>query len=245
MIKNLECFVENQKIYVEAHIPDTSKENYPTVIISHGFSLDHTTMKPYAEKLLKHDIASIIYDFRGGGLESKSDGQMSDMSLLTEVADLNAIIDLALKCDFVDNSQLYLAGHSQGGLVTSLVAVDRIDDIQSLFLFAPGYSIPDNISKFVKALEMGYIDSKPDIMGDDYIDSVIDLDVYDKISGFTKNVYIFHGKRDDVVALKYSEDALEVYENPELIVYDDEHRFSDSTKDSVVEKIADVVLSKK
>ncbi len=244
MIKNLECFVDNQKIYALAYIPDTIDENYPTVIISHGLSLNHTTMKPYAEKLLKHDIASIIYDFRGGGYDCKSDGKISDMSLFTEVADLNAIIDLALKCDFVDNSQLYLAGHSQGGLVSCLVAPDRIDDIQSLFLFAPAFVIPDDVKNIVNMRQKSVMTLMPEHLKDTYINAVKSINLYDDITGFTKDVYIFHGNKDQRVPISYAKKANDSYKNCQLIVYDDEHRFSDSTKDLVVKKIADVISLK-
>ncbi len=243
MIKNLECYVNDQKIYAEAYIPDTDDENYPTVILSHGFSLDHTTMKPYADKLLKHNIASIIYDFRGGGFKSKSDGKMTDMSILTEVEDLNALIELVLSCDFVDKDQLYLAGHSQGGLVTTLVAPDHMEHVQSLFLFAPGFNIPNDIKKLKIAIENGLVDPIPGVFGKDYLNSVQNIELYDDITGYTKEVYIFHGKNDDRVPLKSSEEAVNVYEKSELIVYDDKHRFEDSTKDLVVDKIADVIAS--
>ncbi len=244
MIKNLECSVNDQELYVEAYIPDTDDENYPTVIISHGLSLDHTFMKEYAQKLLKHNIASILFDFRGGGYDSKSDGKISDMSILTEIDDMNAVIDLALSCDFVDKDQIYLAGHSQGGLVSTLVAPKRVDQIQNLFLFAPAFVITDDVNNIDDMREDSIMTLMPEYLGDTYINGAKTINLYDDVVSYPKRVYIFHGRKDKRVPVNYSIEANQVYDNSELIIYEDQqHRFDDSTKDLVVDKIADVITS--
>ena len=134
MIEDLAYNFNGENIRGKLYLPDKEKKQ-PIVIFSHGLSLDYTLMIPYAEKLYEKDIASFAFDFRGGGYDCHSDGKISDMTIHTEMEDLNFVIDSLKKEDFVDEEKVYLAGHSQAGLVSSLVAPTR-NDIKSLFLFA-------------------------------------------------------------------------------------------------------------
>lgn len=242
MIEELSYYnKENQKIY--GKIYKTDKEGkQPLIILSHGLSLDHTLMIPYAEKLLKKGINTYIYDFRGGGYASKSDGKTSDMTIDTEKEDLNLIIDSLKKEDFVDENRIYIGGHSQGGLVSSLVAPAR-NDIQALFLFAPAYEIPDDMKEKDYPKEMNVLNLMPEHLGDKYINCAINIDVFDEIKDYTNPVYIFHGIEDKRVPIEYSIKADKVYKNSIVYAYEEgEHRFSDEIKEDVVNIIAEKIL---
>ncbi len=242
IIKKLNCSTNNQSLYVLAYIPDNISTEIPTVILSHGLSLNHTFMIPYAEKLESMGIASILFDFRGGGYGCKSDGKISEMSLLTQMDDLNAVIDMVQELEFVDNDQLYLAGHSQGGLISSLVAPSRSNEIKSLFLFAPAYVIVDDVINLKNMREKNVMTLMPEHLGDIYIEGASCINLYDDIKDFTGDVFIFHGKLDSRVPLEYAQRANDAYSNSQLIVFDDEeHRFTDKTKSSVVAKINSVI----
>lgn len=242
MIKEISCSMNDENIYGVAYIPDNVEGKIPTVILSHGLSLNHTFMTAYAEKLLDYGIASYLFDFRGGGYDSRSDGEISDMSIQSEVDDLNCVIDMVKSLDFADNSRLYLGGHSQGGLVSSLVAARRLSDICGLFLFAPAYVIPDDVTDLSNMREMNVLNLMPEYLGKTYIDSARSINLYDDITGFTKPVFIFHGRLDKRVPVRYAVEADEAYSNSTLIIFDDEeHRFTDRTKDTVVAKINEVI----
>jgi len=229
---------DNQEIYGLVYLPDESK-NYPFVILSHGLSLDHSYMQAYAEKLLKHGIASYIYDFQGGGYDSKSTGKICDMTISSECTDLCRVIE-HIKSTY-DISSLYLAGHSQGGLVSSLVASDNPGITDALFLFAPAYEIPDDMIE-QPPRQMNVLNLMPEHLGAKYIDDAKNIKVYEIIKNFNKRVYIFHGQCDRRVPLSYSQKASEVFPDCKLICYpDEEHRFTDDTKDDVVEIIADYI----
>ena len=76
---------EGFQISGELYLPDDPRGCYPIVIMAHGFGSDRETTRPYAEILVKEGIGCYIFDFCGGGLSSKSDGSMIDMSVLTEL----------------------------------------------------------------------------------------------------------------------------------------------------------------
>lgn len=60
-----------------------------------------------------------------------------------------------------------------------------------------------------------------------YFTDIFQMDVYDEIGNFDKNVLIVHGSDDSIVPISYSERAVEVYPSAELIVMDGaRHGFS-------------------
>ena len=67
-------------------------ERLPVVILSHGFMANHRDTDVWAAKFAQMGYAAYTFDFNGGGLLSKSDGKTTDMSVLTEVEDLKAVV---------------------------------------------------------------------------------------------------------------------------------------------------------
>lgn len=240
MIEELSYELNNQRIYGKIY-KASEEEKQPIVILSHGLSTDHRIMEPYAERLYEKGINSYVYDFRGGGYNSKSDGKISDMTLDTEKEDLCFVIDSLKEEDFVDEENIYVAGHSQGGLVSSLVAPIR-NDIRALFLFAPAYEIPDDMKEKDNPQYYNVLNVMPEYMGDNYINCAIKIDVFEEIKGYTDPVYIFYGMEDKRVPMKYIVKADEVYENSIVYLYEKgEHRFIDIIKDDVVNIISEII----
>ena len=64
----------------------------PVIILSHGFLGNATHIVTYAEALAKIGYVVFTFDFNGGGPESTSSGKSVDMTVLTEKADLLAVI---------------------------------------------------------------------------------------------------------------------------------------------------------
>ena len=241
MIKDLAYDFNGEIIRGKLYLPKKDGKQ-SIVLLSHGLSLDYTIMLAYAEKLYKRGIASFAYDFRGGGYNCHSDGKISDMTIHSEMDDLNFVIDSVKQEDFVDEERVYLAGHSQGGLVSSLVAASR-DDIGKIFLFAPAYEIPDDIKEKDNPSPMNVLNLMPEYLGEKYINSVSKLNVYEDIKGFDGEVYIFHGVEDKRVPIDYSIRADNVFKNSVVYAYEDgEHRFSDEIKEDVVDIIADILV---
>ncbi|MBE5775789.1 MAG: alpha/beta hydrolase [Clostridiales bacterium] len=115
------------------------------LILSHGFGGSHTNHQDYADFFLSKGMSVFNLDFCGGGLESKSDGSMLEMTVLTEAADLNAVID-----HFKNDprfTKLFLMGFSQGGFVSSYVAAQRPEDVAGLVLEYPAYVLQDDARK--------------------------------------------------------------------------------------------------
>ena len=148
----------------------------------------------------------------------KSDGKTTDMSVLTEVGDLQAVIEYAKKLDYTDSSNILLMGCSQGGFVSALTAAKLKDQINKLVLFYPAFCIPDDArsrkmmwAKFDPANIPETVNCGPMKLGRCYIADVINMNPFEDIKGYTGDVLIVHGTADKIVAMRYIEEAEKIY----------------------------------
>ena len=113
---------DTNRIYgVMYYNPVTSKKQ-PAVILSHSSSLTHEAMRGYASAIAKMGYAAYCFDFCGGSDKSKSGGSTDDMTVFTEVEDVRDVVKTVKSLGYVEPSEVYLLGSSQGGLVSALLA---------------------------------------------------------------------------------------------------------------------------
>ena len=189
----------------------------PLLILSHGFGGSHTNHQDYEKFFFENGFATFNLDFCGGGLESKSDGSMLKMSVLTEAADLNAVIDY-----FKDDprfTHLFLLGFSQGGFVSSYVAAKRPEDVDALAIEFPAYVLQDDARG--RSLADGTFPDTSDVMGQKigrvYNEAAVSFDIYDVIGSYTGDALILHGDADAIVPIEYSEKAVHVFPHARLV----------------------------
>ena len=202
----------------------------PTVILTHPFAADHTFMRPYAELLAECGFAAYAFDFFGGGLVTKSDGTLLDMSVETEVADLEAVIDLMRAQPFCDAGRLFLMGASQGGFVASVTANRHPELARALVLLYPAYVLHDDaLALFPEGTEIPETYEMMGItVGARYGRDARALDPFDEMGRFGGNVLIMHGDADKIAALAYSKRAARTFAHAELKVMPDAgHCFQD------------------
>lgn len=209
----------------------------PLAVISHGFCSSYRATARDAERLAKAGTRCYVYDFCGGSPDSASEGDFLDMSVLTEVDDLEAVIDGLLDQGLVGNRRLFLMGESQGGLVSALVAARRPDSVAGLVLIYPAFSIPDDARE--RFSSVGEIPETVEglfgvTVGRRYYADILDLDPFAEIGAYEGPVLIAHGDADAVVPVAYSERAAEVYDDAELCVIEGAgHGFTDDELDDV------------
>lgn len=120
-------------------------EKLPIAIVCHGFMANQQTVRQYARVLAKIGYCAYCFDFCGGSVPplGRSDGATTDMSVLTEVQDLEAVIRYAQSLPYTSDT-LLLMGCSQGGMVSALTAAKHPDAVDRLVLFYPAFCIPDD-----------------------------------------------------------------------------------------------------
>ena len=224
-----------------------SVEKAPVVVVSHGFGGTHQFGEAYAEALAPMGYAVYCYDFCGGSNHSRSDGKTPQMSIFSEAGDLKAVIDALGDKEYIDGDHVTLIGESQGGMVSSLVAAERGSGIERLILIYPALCIKDDWVKMYPALsdmpqEVDFWGMK---LGHAYLEGLYDLDVYKTISQYEGPVSIFHGDKDQVVSVSYSERAKEAYKNATLTVLPGEgHGFSAKARKGVIAAICQTLSGK-
>lgn len=195
-----------------------SGENLPIAIVCHGFMADRTSVTKYARRLASWGYAAFCFDFNGGCIRGKSDGKTTDMTVLTETADLLSVIDYAKSLAFTDSQKLILMGCSQGGFVSALTAARLGEQVSALILFYPALCIPDDarrgqmmFASFDPLDIPQVIPCGPMKLGHDYPACVLDMDPFAEISAYTGPVLLIHGDKDPIVALSYAVRARRAY----------------------------------
>lgn len=194
------------------------KDRFPLVIFSHGFGSSYAELEHHAVEFTDAGIGCLFFDFCGGGYASTSDGEFEDMTVLTEKEDLLTVLDEAKKIPEAADGQIFLAGESQGGFVSAMVAKEAGQEIMGLILWYPAFVIPDDSRKRMKAGGHAAEFVFERHLGADYNKVAAEIDIDDVIRGYTGPVLILHGDRDDVVPLSYSKHAEELYRDAKLIV---------------------------
>jgi len=214
-----ECVREGLTIRGTHYRPEG--ENLPIAIVSHGFMGCQALSWNYTHALASVGYAAFCYDFCGGSAPGTglSDGKSTDMSVLSEVKDLEAVIAYARSLPYTSNEVLVM-GCSQGGFVSGLAAAKPENAISKLVMFYPALCIPDDaragrmlFAKFDPSNIPEIIDCGPMLLGRQYAAEMINVDAFEAISPYKGDVLIVHGTDDKVVDVAYGRKAAEAYES--------------------------------
>ena len=236
---------KNQTIYGEAFIPN-SKGSFPLLIFSHGYGYNMSYIEQ--EKLALNGICVYQFDFCGGNPHSKSEGNSTEMSVMTEADDLECVINELKNKDFVDKNKIYLSGCSLGGLVSIIVGERLQNEIKGLFLYCPALSILNLEKKLFKNKEtpsnfvLGNM-----MLSKKFFDDIRDYDVYNTIKNIKIPFLYYHGDKDEMVDVKYAYKAQKYFgENGKLIILKDtKHMLNYGNEDRILLDIKLFILGKK
>ena len=207
------------------HRPDICNAKVPMVILLHGFRgnklAKHQMFVEMAQMLVKKEIAVARFDFMGSG---ESDGEFVQASLQTECEDAEAILDFVKKLDFVAPQRIGLLGSSMGGIIATMTAARRSNEIQALCLNAPAFSMKHDVTikgqvggiNIETADRLGYVDIGGDKMGLAMVQDIRKLDMESYISAYSGKTLIIHGTADLHVDYRFSQYYANQFQNAEL-----------------------------
>lgn len=239
----------NGRIYGQLFVPcglqhgGDIQRKLPIVICSHFFGGSHRDSAVWARCMAEAGFISYAFDYCGATFATQSKGiSPREMSIRTEEVDLSCVVDMARALPQVDETHIYLLGQSQGGLISSMVADSRPDDVAGLFLLYPGFCIHAQLQgRFgdVKNVPETFFMWQP--LGRVYAVDAMEYDPYEHMS-YAKPVYIWHGSMDSIVPITYSERAVATYPNATLeVVNGAEHDFDGSDRLRIAREIKDII----
>ncbi len=211
---------ENIKIslYGELYAPK-AEGRFPAVILSHGFNGHYSDFPTECAAFAERGYVCYAFDFCGAQSGGRSTGRTSaDYTPYTMKEDLCAVIADIKQMTNVDETQIFLFGGSQGGFVTALTAADGEigTQVAAIAMYFPAFNIPDDWrnAPVQNTPLMGYS------IGAEFISSIRDLDIYEVIGNYKKDVCIVWGDRDALVKREYIDRAVSTYgkERVELTV---------------------------
>ncbi|MDE6556190.1 MAG: lysophospholipase [Duncaniella sp.] len=231
------------KLYAELQKPETKADKLPLVILCHGFTsnCNTTLMTDIADDLQEQGIASLRFDFNGHG---KSEGEFQNMTVLNEIEDLKDVISWARSQAWVEN--ISLLGHSQGGVVVSMTAGELGDSIiKNVVLMAPAAVLRDDaIRGNTQGAQYDPWNFKGDYvelpgrglkLGRKYIETAVNLPIYETASRYMGPVLVIQGTHDRVVPYTYAERYEQGYKNCTLkLIPDEDHSFSRNTAEAAL-----------
>lgn len=210
-------------IELRAILERPDQERRPLVIVLHGFtsSKDRAHTVAACEAMREAGFATMRFDLYGHG---ESGGEFRNHTLYKWISNTLVMIDYARSLDFV--TDIYLSGHSQGGLVAALVGGMAPELVRGLILRAPAFMIPRcarqgsllgfdfdplHIPKEVRVM-------KGLTLSGNYMCVAQTMHVDDAIDRFRGPVLLLHGDADDVVPLEDSIEAARQLSNCSLVV---------------------------
>ncbi|MCM1140084.1 MAG: alpha/beta fold hydrolase [Muribaculum sp.] len=231
------------KLAAHVQLPGTAKDDKcHLVIVCHGFTgnMDSPLLTDLANDLVDSGIGVVRFDFNGHG---KSDGKFENMTVLNEIEDLKRVIDWTRNQDFTED--ISLAGHSQGGVVTSMVAGELgYSAIKSLAIMSAAAVLRDDA---LRGNTQGSIYDPwnvPELiplhggalsLGRNYVLSAQTLSIYETAENYTGPVFILHGTHDTIVPYTYSERYKSVYKNAELkLMPGQDHSYTTETEEAAL-----------
>lgn len=197
----------------------------PMVILSHGFGGDMTfhLWEPIIKILNENGIGVLRYDFNGCG---QSEGEFQNMTVLNEIEDLMCVISYVRSLPVTES--ISLVGHSQGGVVTSMVSGDCGDQqIKCEVLLSAAAVLREDAIRGITQgakfdpwhLDQPYYELPRGLkLGRAYIQSAMTLPIYETAAKYKGKALIINGMADQVVPFTYAQLYNKVLSDSELIL---------------------------
>ena len=229
-MRSSQFFIPDDGIRLNAKL-DVPEGSDRLVIVIHGFTghMEETHITAVSRAFNDLGCATLRVDMYGHG---HSDGAFRDHTLFKWMTNALTVIDYARGLEFA--KEIYLCGHSQGGLLVMLAAAMRRELIRGLIPLSPAAMIPE----ICRRGEMLGIPFDPDnipealafddkTLGGNYLRVAQTIRVEDAIDRYDGPVLIVHGDDDESVPVQVGIDAANRYKNGTLtLIPGDDHCYN-------------------
>jgi len=234
-------------LQAELDMPEKTAEKLPVAVLIHGFTgyKEETHILAVAKALNEAGYAVLRADMYGHG---QSGGEFRKHTLFKWMTNAMTLIDYARNLEFAKN--VYICGHSQGGLTAMLAAGLKREQVKGLIALSPAAMIPEGAREgnllgqdFDPLNIPDHLDSwNNDVLDGNYIRAAQMIRVEDYIDRFEGPVLVVHGGADGTVPARVGIAAAQRYRNSEIkIIPGDDHCYAFHL-DQVTEAVKDWAL---
>lgn len=208
------------KIHAKLDCPE-GVEKAPLCILIHGFTGHMEEPHIIAAQKAMNDAGVCVLRAEMYG-HGKSGGEFRDHTLFKWIENALSVLGYAESLGFV--TDLYMCGHSQGGLLTMLIGGMCPDKFKAIIPLSPAWMIP-GITRSGEVLGQHFdplhipekiLFGERELSGN-YIRTAQLLHVEDAIAKFKRKVLIVHGDMDRTVPFSYAQKAAELYADAQLV----------------------------
>ena len=239
-----EFTINDDGIRLHAKLDMPEKEGRcPLMILIHGFTGHMEERHIVAVQRAANEVGAAVLRVEMYG-HGKSDGQFRNHTLYKWVSNALAVVKYAKSLDFVTG--LYLCGHSQGGLLTMLIAGMCPDDFKAVIPLSPAWMIPDlarqgglagvsfDPAHIPDELRQGDL-----VLDGNYARVAQTIHVEDEIARYHGPVLIVQGDEDEAVPYSYAVKAAELYDHAKLVTIPGDDHCYDRHLEMVTEAVKD------
>ena len=232
------------RLNAKLDMPEGHGKKCPLVIVIHGFTghMEERHIIAVAETLNSIGFATLRVDMYGHG---NSAGKFENHTLYKWLTNAMTVIDYARRLDFV--TDLYLCGHSQGGMTVMMAGAMKHDVIKGLIPLSPAWMIPEYARKgtllgrdfdpdHIPEMIHGF-GEKSQSLGGNYLRVAQTIHVEDAIDRFDGPVLIVHGDEDEAVPVEYGIKAAERYKDCKLVIIPGDTHCYDHHLDQVLDVV--------
>ena len=230
------------RLNMELDMPVPSAGKHPLVIIIHGFTghSEERHLVALSQALNGAGYATLRADMYGHG---KSGGQFRDHTLYKWLTNIMAVFDYARSLEFV--TDIYLCGHSQGGLSVILAGGLEHDRIRGIIALAPACMIPELARKgglLGSSFDPEHIPEElpvwgSNVLGSNYVRVAQTLHVEEAIDRFDGPVLVVQGEDDGPELRQSAIDAAKRYRNSTLVMIPGDTHCFDNHLDQMTEAV--------
>ena len=238
------------RLNAKLDMPTPAEGKHPLVIIIHGFTghMEERHIVAVSQMLNGIGFATLRVDMYGHG---NSDGKFENHTLYKWLNNALTVIDYARGLDFV--TDLYLCGHSQGGMTVMLAGAMKRDVIKGIIPLSPAWMIPEAARKGTLlglSFDPAHIpDPLPAwggrVLSGNYVRIAQTIRVEDAIDRYDGPVLIVHGDRDEAVPVEYGVKAANRYKQCRLVLIPGDTHCYDYHLDQVLDAVRDWMREKK
>ena len=217
-------YIQDDGMRLHIKIDRPEGEKCPLVVVIHGFTghMEEEHITAVSGMLNEIGFATLRAEMYGHG---GSDGEFRNHTLYKWLTNVLTVIDYARRLEWV--TDLYLCGHSQGGLTVMLAAAMKHEVIKGLIPMSPAISIPDDareglllgcrfdpnhIPEVIVSSERGWE------LNGNYIRVAQTIRVEEAIRKYTGPVLLIHGDQDETIPVSRSIEAKKLYTDAELVL---------------------------